>query len=109
MTLKVETNLSLSLPGSFLTSGLAENHLKLTESTIPALILRAGEDNRIHPQEVQALYDALPEDTPKRMLEVEGAYHGIGFEGSIPAQGLGAYEDILMSFLEELAPDCLSD
>jgi pimeloyl-ACP methyl ester carboxylesterase len=104
---KVETNLALSIPGSHITSGLIENEVKLSDATTPTLIMHGTLDDRIHLDEAKTLYDALPEDLPKEWVVFEGAGHGLGKEGGVPEQGLGAYGAILKSFLEDKAPDCL--
>jgi pimeloyl-ACP methyl ester carboxylesterase len=106
---KVETNIALSLPGSFLTSGLIENEVKLADTTIPALILHGDNDDRIHIDEARRLYDAMPEDLPKSWVIIENAGHGMGGDGGVPEQGLGAYGKILLEFLQEKAPSCLSE
>jgi len=105
---KVETNLALSMPGSFITSGLIENEIKLSDTNIPALILVAENDDRIHREESQSLYDALPESLPKSWVVVESAGHGLGVNGGIPEQGLGAYGEMLSDFLQNQAPGCLT-
>jgi dipeptidyl aminopeptidase/acylaminoacyl peptidase len=106
---KVETNISLRMPGSFVTSGLIENEVKLADTTTPALILHAENDDRIHINETLSLYEALPESLPKSLVIVESSGHGLGGNGGIPEQGLGAYGDILRQFLEEKSPTCLSN
>ena len=106
---KVETNISLRMPGSFVTSGLIENEVKLADTTTPALILHAENDDRIHINETLSLYEALPESLPKSLVIVESAGHGLGGNGGIPEQGLGSYGQILLEFLENKAPSCLSN
>lgn len=105
---KVETNMALSLPGSYLTTGLIENEVKLSDTTIPTWVVHGEIDDRIHINEAQRLYDALPEDLPKQWNLVEGAGHGLGGIGGIPEQGLGAFGELLLGFLQTHAPECLS-
>ncbi len=104
---KVETNLALSMPGSFLTTGLVENEIKLADTTIPALILHGDLDDRILIDEVERLYEALPEDLPKDFVTIVGGGHGMGGIGGVPEQGLGAYGVYLSDFFETHAPDCI--
>ena len=105
---KVETNTALSMPGSYFTSGLVENEIKLRKSTIPALFLHGTEEDRIHMEEAERLFNAIPDDTPKQFVVVEGAGHGLGGEnGGVPEQGLGAYGDALLDFFETHAPGCI--
>lgn len=106
---KIEVNLSLSMPGSHLTTGLVENEIKLSDIVTPTLILHGDTDDRIHIEEATRLHDALPDDLPKRLVIVEGAGHGLGGIGGVPEQGVEAYGDELLSFFEELAPGCLAD
>lgn len=108
ITAKIETNLSLSLPGSHLTSGLIENDVKLASITTPTLLLHGDQDDRIHLDEVQRLYENLPDDLPKQLVLIENAGHGLGGEGGVPEQGLEAYGQILQDFLAANAPACLS-
>ena len=106
---KIETNLSLSIPGSFLTTGLVENSVKLSNTTIPTLVLQGAQDDRIHLDEAEALYDALPEDLPKDFILIAEAGHGLGGpSGGIPEQGLSAYGAYLWTFLTGSATDCLT-
>ena len=105
---KVETNMALSIPGSHLTSGLIENEIKLADITTPTLILHGSNDDRIHLDEAERLYEKLPDDLPKQYTIVENAGHGMGGEGGVPEQGLQAYGAILADFMSEHAPDCLS-
>ena len=105
---KVETNMALSIPGSHLTSGLIENEIKLADITTPTLILHGSNDDRIHLDEAERLYEKLPDDLPKQYTIVENAGHGMGGEGGVPEQGLQAYGVILADFMSEHAPDCLS-
>jgi pimeloyl-ACP methyl ester carboxylesterase len=105
---KVETNLALSMPGSFLTTGLVENEVKLADTTIPALVIHGSQDDRIHMNEATRLYEALPADTSDFQI-VAGAGHGLGGDGGVPEQGLGAYGEILVDFFRAYAPECLSE
>ena len=50
-----------------------------------------------------------PDDLPKQMFVTVGAGHGLGREGGVPEQGLGAYGEVLLGFLETHAPECLSE
>ena len=108
VTAKIETNMALSMPGSFLTSGLAENDVKLRDTKTPTLIMHGTRDTRIHVDESERLFNKIPDSTPKAFVLVEGAEHGVGGEwGGIPEQGLTAYGDIMMDFLSDNAPECL--
>ncbi len=110
VTAKIETNMALSLPGGFLTSGLAENDAKLKDTETPTLIMHGTRDARIHVDESERLFNNIPDSTAKEFVLIEGAEHGIGGKwGGIPEQGLTAYGDILMSFLTDNAPGCLSE
>ena len=110
VTAKIETNMALSLPGSFLTSGLAENDVKLKDTKTPTLIMHSDADARVHIDEARRLYKKLPDSTPKEMVVIKNADHGMGGEfGCIPEQGLTEYGDIMMSFLEDKAPGCLTE
>jgi uncharacterized protein len=110
VTAKIETNTALSLPGSFLTSGVAENDVKLRGTKTPTLIMHGDNDNRIHIDEARRLYKSLPKTTPSDMVIIKNAGHGLGGKrGGVPEQGLQAYGDIMMSFLEQHAPGCLSE
>ena len=109
VTAKIETNTSLSLPGSFLTSGLAENDVKLRNTKTPTLIMHGDNDDRIHIEEAERLYNSLPPKTPADMVIIKDAGHGLGGKrGGVPEQGLTAYGSIMQTFLEDHAPDCLS-
>ena len=88
---------------------MIENEVKLADTTIPALVLQAENDDRIHIDEAKRLYDALPEDLPKQWAIIENAGHGLGGEGGVPEQGLGAYGELLLDFLQTHAPECLSE
>lgn len=109
ITAKIETNLAISLPGSFLTTGVAENDVKLSDTKTPTLIMHGDKDDRIHINEAERLFDSIPETTPKELVIIENAGHGLGFEGGIPEQGLTAYGNVMLDFLNDHAPDCLSD
>ena len=109
ITAKIETNMALSLPGSFLTTGVAENDVKLRGSTTPTLIMHGTIDDRIHINESRRLFDAIPDSTPKDLVLIDNAGHGLGFAGGVPEQGVAAYGTIMLEFLAEHAPECLSD
>jgi len=110
VTAKIETNTALSLPGSFLTSGLAENDVKLRNTKTPTLIMHGDSDDRIHIDEAQRLYNSIPAKTPADMVIIKNAGHGLGGKrGGVPEQGLQAYGDIMLTFLEEHARNCLSE
>jgi pimeloyl-ACP methyl ester carboxylesterase len=109
VTAKIETNLSVSIPGSFLTSGVAENDVKLKDTETPTLVMHGNKDDRIHIDEAHRLYGSLPEDIAKDMVIIDGAGHGLGFRGGVPEQGLAAYGEVLSGFLAEHASDCLSE
>ncbi len=106
---KIETNLAITFPGSFLTSGVMENDKKLADTRIPALILHGDADDRIHLDEATRLFESLPEDLPKEMVIIKEAGHGIGFQGGVPEQGLTSYGRHLVDFLDDMAPDCIAD
>ena len=94
---------------SLLTSGLIENEIKLSDITTPTLMIHGDSDDRVHINEVKRLFDALPEDLPKSWVVFEEAGHGLGGEGGIPEQGLGAYGEVLQNFLQNNAPNCLTE
>lgn len=109
VTAKIETNLAISLPGSFLTTGVVENDVKLKDTKTPTLIMHGDKDDRIHLNEARSLFDSLPADIEKELVIVEDAGHGLGFEGGVPERGLDAYGTIMTDFLAERAPECMTD
>lgn len=104
---KVEENLSVSLPGSFLTSGVLETDLKLLDTTHPTLIMHGTADETVSINSSRKFFEQLPEDLPKEMIEVEGAGHGIGGVAGVPDYNYANYRDAVMNFLTTKAPDCL--
>lgn len=104
---KIEDNLSILLPGSFLTTGLLEQDLALKETTKPVLVLQGSEDDRVSLRSVKSFYDQLPESTPKRYELISGAGHGLGGVGGVPEADFAAYRDIIHTFLREQAPLCV--
>jgi len=109
ITAKIETNLAISLPGGFLTTGLVENDEKLVDTKVPTMIMHGSEDDRIHLNEAETLFEAIPEDTPKEFWLVDGAEHALGgADGGVPEQGLANYGDTMKLFLESSAPTCLT-
>ncbi len=104
---KVEENLSVSLPGSFLTSGVLETDLKLLDTTHPTLIMHGTADETVSINSSRKFFTQLPEDLPKEMIEVEGAGHGIGGVAGVPDYNYANYRDGVMNFLATKAPDCL--
>ena len=72
--------------------------------------MHSDADARVHIDEARRLYKKLPDTTPKEMVVIKNADHGMGGEfGGIPEQGLTAYGEIMMSFLEDSAPGCLTE
>jgi pimeloyl-ACP methyl ester carboxylesterase len=106
---KVEDNLSISLTGSLLTSGVLETDLKLADTTRPTLIMHGTADDRISLRSAYSFYDGLPDDIRKQIVEFEGAGHGLGGDGGVPDAGYGKYRDTMLNFLRENAAECLSE
>ena len=106
---KIEENLSVSLPGSFLTSGVLETDLKLLDTTHPTLIMHGTDDATVSINSARNFFAELPEDIPKTMVEVEGAGHGIGDTVGVPDYNYANYRDAMMDFLTEKASGCLSE
>ena len=106
---KIEENLSVSLPGSFLTSGVLETDLKLMDTTHPTLIMHGTDDATVSINSSRKFFEQLPEDLPKTMIEVEGAGHGIGDTIGVPDYNYANYRDAMMDFLTEKASGCLSE
>ena len=106
---KIEENLSVSLPGSFLTSGVLETDLKLMDTTHPTLIMHGTEDATVSINSSRKFFEQLPEDLPKTMIEVEGAGHGIGDTIGVPDYNFANYRDAMMDFLAEKSSGCLSE
>ena len=106
---KIEENLSVSLPGSFLTSGVLETDLKLMDTTHPTLIMHGTDDATVSINSARKFFEQLPDDLPKTMIEVEGAGHGIGDTVGVPDYNYANYRDAMMDFLAEKASGCLSE
>ena len=106
---KIEENLSVSLPGSFLTSGVLETDLKLIDTTHPTLIMHGTDDATVSINSARKFFEQLPDDLPKTMIEVEGAGHGIGDTIGVPDYNFANYRDAMMDFLSEKASGCLSE
>ncbi len=110
VTAKIESNTSLSLPGSFLTSGLAENDAKLRNTKTPTLIMHSENDMAVSIDDARRLFRKLPDSLPKEMVVLQNADHAIGGDvGGFPEQGLTAYGEVMMSFLTDNAPGCLAE
>lgn len=105
---KVEENLSISLPGSFLTSGVLETDLKLQNTTHPSLIMHGTADDTVSINSSIAFFEQLPDDLPKTLMTVEGAGHGIGGTPGVPDYNYANYQDGMMTFLQDKAPGCLT-
>ena len=105
---KIEDNMSISLPGSFLTSGVLETDLKLQNTSTPTLIMHGDADDRISLRSAQSFYDKLPKDLAKELVIFEGAGHGLGGFGGVPDAGYGKYKDTMMTFLQNHAPQCIN-
>lgn len=106
---KIEENLSVSLPGSFLTSGVLETDLKLMDTTHPTFIMHGTADDTISLNSSRKFFEDLPEDLPKYFMEVEGAGHGVGGLAGVPDYNYANYRDTMMDFLAEKANGCLSE
>ena len=106
---KIEENLSVSLPGSFLTSGVLETDLKLMDTTHPTLIMHGTADATVSINSARKFFEQLPENLPKTMFEVEGAGHGIGDTIGVPDYNYANYRDAMMDFLADKASGCLSE
>ena len=104
---KVEDNMSHSLPGGFLTSGVLETDIKLKDTTTPVLIMNGTNDDRISLRSAESFYDGLPDDLIKQLVIIEGAGHGLGGEGGIPDASYQTYRSTMLNFLRDSAPACL--
>ena len=100
--------MSLSLPGSFLTTGVLETDLKLKDSVTPTLIMHGDADDRISLRSAQSFYDNLPDNLSKKLVVFEGAGHGLGGFGGVPDAGYGQYRDSMLNFLNSSASNCLT-
>ena len=109
VTKKIEENLSVSLPGSFLTSGVLEGDLKLQNTTHPTLIMHGTKDDTISINSSIQLFEDLPDDIPKEMIEVQGAGHGVGGLAGVPDVSYTNHLEDVLNFLETKAPSCLSE
>ena len=118
-TEKVEDNLSIMLPFSFISSGVLEGDVKLEDTTQPTMLMHGDNDSRTSLRAAQAVFDRLPEDIEKKFILIEGGGHGLGADryrdgtiyfdgGGLPEQGYSAYGHHLMEFLAQQAPACLS-
>jgi len=106
---KIEENLSVSLPGSFLTSGVLETDIKLMDTTHPTLIMHGTVDETVSINSSRTFFKGLPDALPKEMIEVEGAGHGIGGVAGVPDVNYGNYRDGMMNFLANKASGCLNE
>ena len=104
---KIEDNMSLSLPGGFLTSGVLETDVKLENTTTPTLIMHGTNDDRISLRSAESFYDGLPDDLVKQLSIIEGAGHGLGGDGGVPDASYQTYRDTMLNFLRDSAPACL--
>lgn len=106
---KVEENLSISLPGSFLTSGVLETDLKLMDTTHPTLIMHGTADDTVSINSSIKFFEQLPDDLPKTLMKVEGAGHGVGGLAGVPDYNYANYLNGIMDFLADKANSCLSE
>ena len=104
---KIEENLSVSLPGSFLTSGVLETDIKLMDTTHPTLIMHGTADETVSINSSRTFFDQLPEDLPKEMIEIEGGGHGLGGVAGVPDVNYANHRDDMMAFLANKASGCL--
>lgn len=107
ITEKIEDNMTISLPGGFLTSGVLETDVKLANTATPALIMHGTEDDRISLRSARSFYNGLPDSIEKKLVEFEGAGHGLGGIGGVPDASYEKYRDTMINFLRDSAPDCL--
>lgn len=107
ITEKIEDNMSLSLPGGFLTSGVLETDVKLKDTTTPTLVMHGTADDRISLRSAESFFNGLPDDIEKQLTIVEGAGHGLGGIGGVPDASYANYRDTMMNFLRGSAPNCL--
>lgn len=105
---KIEENTSVMLPGSYLTSGVLETDIKLSDTTNPTLIIHGTKDDRISVGSARSFYEKLPNNIFKKFVLIEGAGHGLGGDGGVPEAGFLDYQGQLMAFLDEGARDCLT-
>ena len=83
-----------------MTSGVLEGDIKLSDTTNPTLIMQGTLDDQWRPETQQALYDAIPDSTPKQLTFVEGAHHGVA-AGAIPESGFVRYVTLLQDFFND--------
>lgn len=106
---KIEENLSVSLPGSFLTSGVLETDIKLMDTTHPTFIMHGTADETVSINSSRTFFDQLPEDLPKEMIEIEGGGHGLGGVAGVPDVNYANHRDDMMDFLTNKASRCLAE
>ena len=101
-----QSNGAVSFGESFFSQNRFDNIEKIQDYTAPLLVMAGDEDNFFALEDQQAMYDAAG-SADKRIWVVPGAKHGIS-NGGIPEVGLTQYFDAMRSFLDELAPGCLT-
>ena len=107
ITEKIEDNMSISLPGGFLTSGVLETDVKLKDSNTPVLLMHGTADDRISLRSIESFYEGLPDSIAKKLVVFEGAGHGLGGIGGVPDSSYGDYRDTMLDFLQNSASSCL--
>ncbi|MFH1808247.1 MAG: alpha/beta fold hydrolase [Pseudomonadota bacterium] len=100
----IEDSSLLGMPASYLGSGDYDNERKLSEIHTPLLILHGSIDDAFTVRGSERLRDAAA--GPVELRVVEGASHGLG-DGVVETLGTAAYFDIMESFLQRVAPECL--
>jgi len=91
------SNTTLSMPATFLTSGLFENTEKIRDYTGPLLVMGGTEDTFFSPTDLQTFVDNA--GGPAELWMLEGVHHGIS-DGGVPEAGLTAYIERMEDFLE---------
>ncbi len=94
----------LTFPGGFLTSGLDETALRVTDYPGPLLVMGGDADRTIPPDSIRELYAAAPGD--KQLWMLPGVGHGVGQGGGVPEAGMRAYLETISSFLVDTTARC---
>lgn len=100
----VRSATSLDMGEAFFSSGRLDNPRKIVDYDGPLLVMHGAQDNFFPLEDVQTLYDAAP--GPKRLWVVPDAMHGLS-NGGVPEMGLTPYFEVMRTFLDDLAPQCL--
>lgn len=100
-----KTNVGISMPGSFLTTGYLENVDRIADYEGPLMILHGTDDPLFPIESVEVLYENAP--GPKVMHIVEGARHGLG-DGIPETAGFEEYARLLDEYFADQGSACLS-